>query len=273
MFGRSRESFESLRDRIDYEAARAQAREAAHSAREWAEPRARRAYRKGVRRSAPYVQQAGGKAEDWADAAHAAIVGSAIPAVIDAFRKAGEEPVEKNERKVPASAVVIPAALIGAAAAAVVVWAKSDPGPSAEDVDEDGNDRRTGLDRARTQINEALTSAEETVGHVAQVVATTSGAAVSAVADAARPYADKVRDGAGPAMDKVKPTVDKVKKTANASATRARTATRSVADEVEKAMEDFENVWGDETEDTTPAKKKPATRKRSTKGSGTTKKA
>ena len=96
-------------------------------AREWATPRARSAYKSAARKANPYAKKAGAKAEQWVDYAQGALVGAAIPAVLAAFDRAAED--DRPERRgFPWAAVLIPAAIAGAAGAALVMWAKRDPG-------------------------------------------------------------------------------------------------------------------------------------------------
>src|SRR5690606_34408345 len=100
---------------------------ALEDAREWAAPRARGAYKAAARKANPYAKKAGAKAEQWVDYAQGALVGAAIPAVLAAFDRAAEE--EHHERRgFPWGAVLIPAVIAGAAGAALVMWAKRDPG-------------------------------------------------------------------------------------------------------------------------------------------------
>ena len=60
-------------------------------AKDWATPRAEHAVHAAAKKASPYVKKAGGKAEHWVDVAQGAIVGAAIPAVLSAFDRAGEE--------------------------------------------------------------------------------------------------------------------------------------------------------------------------------------
>ncbi|GMA35710.1 hypothetical protein [Demequina litorisediminis] len=62
----------------------------------WGAPKAEKAYHAGARKASPYVRRAGGKATEWTDIAHAAIVGAAIPAVISAVEAAAVEPKKKS---------------------------------------------------------------------------------------------------------------------------------------------------------------------------------
>ena len=150
MFGRSTRA--NRRD-IDVEKYRAQAHEAAEAAKEaahqaavsarkaanraqewaepqyeaakeWATPRAKRAYRTGARKVQPLAHRAGGAAEHWADVAHAAIVGAAIPAVLGAVDNAARDEDERHGMNW--AALVVPVALAAAAGAALVIWARRD---------------------------------------------------------------------------------------------------------------------------------------------------
>jgi hypothetical protein len=265
------------RDGIDLEALVAQARhsadaarEAARDARDWAEPRyeaardwavprAKHAYRAGARRATPIVEVAGGRAEHLADIVHDAVVGSVIPGVIGAVRRAGREPdPEPAERDFPWLAVIIPLTVAVAAGVAVVAWARRDPGPESwPERDEDwefADEQRARIARARTSINKAVDSAEEALRHAGEVVASTASAAGAAIAEAAVPTARKVRDAAVPAAQWVRdesgPAAKRVRET-------VRTARKRATGDVVSAMDDVEDVWGDD-ETSEIAKFKPA---------------
>jgi hypothetical protein len=277
------------RDGIDLEGLVAQAlhsaavaRDAAREARDWAEPRyeaardwtvprAKKAYRTGARRATPFVEGAGGRAERLADVIHDAVVGSVIPGVVDAVRRAGREPEPppppaREDRQFPWLAVIIPLTVAVAASAAVVAWARRDPGPEAwPERDEDwefADEQRARIARARTSINKAVDSAEEALRHAGEVVTSTASAAGAAIAEAAVPTARKVRDAAIPAAqwvrDETGPAAKRVRDT-------VRSVRKRATGDVVFAMDDIEDVWGeDETgEFTKPptARKKPAAKK------------
>ncbi len=300
-------------DRLDVERLAEQARrsadaarKAAHEAREWAEPRyeaardwavprTKRAYRLGLRRATPYVEAAGERAEHVADAVHDAIVGSMIPGLIGAVKKAGREP-ERDERGFPWAAVAIPLTIAVAAGAAIVSWARRDPGPESwPERDEDwefADEQRLRIAHARTSINKTVDSAETALRHAGEVVASTAAAAGAAIAEVAAPTARKVRDGAAPAARKVRdtavtearrvrdaagPVARKVRDEAGPAAQKVRDTVRSVrkraTGEVVSAMDGVEDVWDDESAEaaegkTSSAKKtststsKPAAKKK-----------
>jgi len=298
-------------DRLDIERMAEQARrsadaakKAAHEAREWAEPRyeaardwavprAKRAYRFGIRRATPYVEAAGERAEHAADVVHDAVVSSMIPGLIGAMKRAGREPErERDERGFPWLAVAIPLTLAVAAGAAIVSWARRDPGPESwPERDEDwefADEQRLRIAHARTSINKTVDSAETALRHAGEVVVSTAAAAGAAIAEAAAPTARKVRDGAAPAARKVRdtavtearrvrdaagPVARRVRDEAGPAARKVRDTVRTVrkraTGEVVSAMDDVEDVWDDEGADekAAPAKKtssapKPAAKKK-----------
>ncbi len=280
-------------DRIDVEGLVDQARrsadaarKAAHEAREWAEPRyesardwtvprAKRVFHTSARKATPYVEVAGERAEHLADVVHDAIVHSAIPGVLGAIRRAGREPKHESrhdERGFPWLAIAIPLTVAVAAGAAVVAWARRDPGPESwPERDEDwefADEQRARVAHARTSINKAVDSAEETLRHAGEVIASTAAAAGAAIAEAAAPAAQKVKDAAVPAARKVKdaavPAARKVKDAAAPAAQwvrdesgpvaqkvrdSVRTARKRATGEVVSAMDDVEDVWGDDAAD------------------------
>ena len=96
-------------------------------AKEWAAPRAEKAARSAARKASPYVHKAGDAAGHWVDVARGALVGAAIPAVVSAIDRAGEEEDDKHGGSTWAK-VLIPVAIAGAAGAALVMWARRDRG-------------------------------------------------------------------------------------------------------------------------------------------------
>jgi len=270
------------RDGIDLEALVAQARhsaeaarDAAREARDWAEPRyeaardwavprAKKAYRTGARRATPFVEGAGTRAEHLADIVHDAVVQSVIPGVVGAVRRAGREPEpppERKDRDFPWLAVIIPLTIAVAAGAAVVAWARRDPGPEAwPERDEDwefSDEQRARIARARTSINKAVDSAEEALRHAGEVVTSTASAAGAAIAEVAVPTARKVRDAAVPAAQWVReesgPAAKRVRET-------VRTVRKRASGDVVSAMDDIEDVWGED--ETAEIKKPSAARKK-----------
>ena len=305
-------------DRLDLERLAEQARhsadaarKAAHEAREWAEPRyeaardwtvprAKRAYRLGARRAAPIVESAGARAEHLTDVVHDAVVGSVIPGLVGAVKRAGRDPErDREDRSFPWLAVAIPLTIAVAAGAAIVSWARRDPGPESwPERDEDwefADEQRLRIAHARTSINKAVDSAETTLRHAGDVVTTSVAAAGAAIAEAAVPTARKVRDGAAPVARKVRdatvhearrvrdatvpvakkvrdeagPAARKVRDAAGPAASRVRDAVRTVRSratgEVVSAMDGVEDVWDDDGGEVAPKKpapkKKPAAKK------------
>ena len=269
------------RDGIDLEGLVAQARrsadaarDAAREARDWAEPRyeaardwavprAKHAYHAGARRATPFVEGAGDRAERLADIVHDAVVQSVIPGVVGAVRRAGREPEpppDREDRDFPWLAVVIPLTIAVAAGAAIVAWARRDPGPESwPERDEDwefADEQRARIARARTSINKAVDSAEEALRHAGGVVTSTASAAGAAIAEAAVPTARKVRDAAVPAAKWVReetgPAAKRVRDT-------VRVVRKRASGDVVSAMDDVEDVWGDD-ETAEIAKPRPATK-------------
>ena len=286
---RSTRGSRPARDGIDLEGLVAQARQSAEAAREaareardwaepryeaardWAVPRAKRAYRTSARRATPFVEGAGGRAEHLADIIHDAVVQSVIPGVVGAVRRAGREPEPppepaREDRDFPWLAVVIPLTVAVAAGAAIVAWARRDPGPEAwperDDDWEFADEQRARVARARTSINKAVDSAEDALRHAGEVVASTASAAGAAIAEVAVPTARKVRDAAVPAAQWVReesgPAAKRVRET-------VRTARKRATGDVVFAMDDIEDVWGDdetaEIRKPPVAKTKPAAKK------------
>jgi hypothetical protein len=291
--GRRNREPESAWDRLDAERIVEQARHsaeaarrAAHEAREWAEPRyeaardwtvprAKKAYRASARRATPYVEAAGGRAEHLADVVHDAVVSSVIPGVVSAFRRAGREPEpERDERDFPWLAIAIPLAIGVAAGAAIVAWARRDPGPESwPERDEDwefADEQRLRIAHARTSINRAVDSAENAVRHAGEVVATTASAAGAAIAEAAIPTARKVREAAVPAAHWVKEEAGPAARKVKDSITSVR---KRAAGDVASAMDDMEDVWGDDGgDDPVETLKRPASKKSTPSRGSTTKK-
>lgn len=274
---------DDIRDSIDTERLVRQARDSAaaarraaqdaqewatpyyEDAREWAKPRAKKAYRMGARKAVPLVEGASDRAERWADAAHAAIVGSIIPAVVSAARGAAE-PERERDRGPNWGAILIPTVLAVAAGAAVVAWAKRDPGPDHwaegdEDEWEFVSDQRRRLAKARTSINEAVTAAEDAVKHAAALTASAAGSAYSSASEAVGPTVDKVKDeavktskkvadAAGPTAKKVRDEAVKTsKKVANSASAQGKKVAKSASAaraKAEAAVDDVEDVWEDE---------------------------
>jgi hypothetical protein len=209
------------------------------------------------------VKVAGERAEHLADVVHNAVVNSAIPGILGAVRRAGREPEpepRRDERGFPWLAVIIPLTVAVAAGAAVVAWARRDPGPEAwPERDEDwefADEQRARAARARTSINKAVDSAEVTLRHAGEVVTSTAAAAGAAIAEVAVPTARKVRDAAVPAAQWVRdesgPVAERVRET-------VRTVRKRATGEVISAMDDIGNVWGDEGADESVDKAKPRT--------------
>ncbi|PKQ27215.1 MAG: hypothetical protein CVT64_01915 [Actinobacteria bacterium HGW-Actinobacteria-4] len=291
MFGRSRRT---SHDSIDVDKYRAQAQEAAEaaveaaqhaavaakkaarraqewagpqyeSAKEWAAPRAEKAYHAGARKAKPYVERAGGKAEHWADVVHGAIVGSAIPAVLHAVDNAARE--EDDERGINWGAIVIPMVIAAAAGAALVAWARRDPGRDSwagEDEEWEFSSDGDFKDQLRHNINKAADTATAATKKAVAAATAAAGAAGEAVAERAGPVAErakseahKLADRAAPVAERAKSEAHKLADLAAPAAERAKAeaarvvsnleAARSrAAAEVAHTIDDAEDVWEDE---------------------------
>jgi len=252
-------------------------------AKEWLGPRAKHLYASGARHASPYVRRVGSRASDVTDAIHAAVVGAAIPAVLAAVDSAAHADEEPRHRSVWPK-VVVPAMLVGAAAAALVVWARRDPGRdtwAGEDDEWEFADDAGFKDQLRDGVNRAADAAADAAKRAAAAATAAASAAAEVVTEKAGPAAARVKDtavseakkvagAAGPAVAKVKDTaVAEAKKVKDAAVEARGKATDAIAD----AFDDAEDVWEDEggTNDDglTPvehvepasAKKAPAARK------------
>jgi len=239
-------------------------------AKEWAKPRAEKVVRASAQKAEPYVAAAGTRAENIADAIHAAIVGSVIPAVVGAVHDVGQKPSGKDDDKgFNWGAVVIPAVVAAAAGAALIAWARRDPGVDGWAGEEDeewefaGDSQRT--TQVKDSINKAADSAENILRQVGGAAAAAASAAAAAVMESVGPAAGRVKDAAGPAAAKVKeaagpaaakvmeaaaPAAAKVKEAAIKEAKKVREtieAARNKATEgVSGTIDDVEDVWEDE---------------------------
>jgi len=251
------------------------------SAKEWLGPRAKHLYAEGARRAEPYVRKAGHRAGDWSDAIHAAVVGAAIPAVLAAVDNAAHSEDEPENRNVWPK-VLIPALLVGAAAAALVVWARRDPGRdtwAGEDDEWEFADDAAFKDQLRDGVNRAADAAVDAAKRAASAATSAASAAAEVVTEKAGPTVAKVKDtavtaakdvadAAGPAVTKVKDTaVAEAKKVKDAASDARAKAAAGLAD----TFDDAEDVWEDEggtnddgltpVEKIAPTKKAPAARK------------
>ena len=203
-------------------------------AKEWLGPRAKHVYAESARRAEPYVRRAGSRAGEWTDAIHAAVVGAAIPAVIAAVDSAAHSEDEPQHKSVWPK-VIIPAMLIGAAAAALVVWARRDPGHdtwAGEDDEWEFADDTAFKDQVRDGVNRAADAATD----AAKRAAVAAGAAASAAAEV-------LTEKAGPAVAKVKDTaVSEAKKVKEAAGEARSKAAAGFID----TFDDAEDVWEDE---------------------------
>lgn len=272
------EAAEAARDAA--ERAADAAGKAARTARDWAAPRAEQAVHQAAKKASPYVKRAGTKAEQWVDVAHGAIVGAAIPAVISAFdRAAAEEDDYDSPRKGGSTflKVLIPVLIAGAAGAALVIWAKRDPGKDAWAGDDDEWEFEGEEDfptRLRRDVNRAADATTAAAKRAGEAVAS----AASLVAEQAGPYVDKAKEQAGPLVDKAVeaataaaakakeaagPVVEKAKATAATEAERLRAnveaARHRAAVGLADTLDDAEDVWEDEggPADEAPAPAKP----------------
>ena len=217
-------------------------------AKEWAAPRAEKAFHNAAKKAKPYAHKAGTKAEQWVDVAHGAIVGAAIPAVISAFDRAAQEEEDYPERRGGNTwaKVLIPVLIAGAAGAALVIWAKRDPGRDEWAGDDDdwefnGEDDfssklRRDVNRAADATAAAAKKAADAVAVAAGTVAEQAGPTYVKAKDAAVAEAKKLAEQAGPYVDRAKeqagPYVDKAVVAASSAAAKARDAAGPV---VEKA--------------------------------------
>jgi hypothetical protein len=170
---------------------------------------------------------------------------------LSAFDRAAEVeiPVESHRKGGSTWAkVLVPVLIAGAAGAALVMWAKRDPGKDAWAGDDDewefeGEDDftaklRRDVNRAADATSAAAKRAAEAVASAAGLVAEQAGPTVTKAKDVAVTEAKKLAEQAGPYVDKAKeqagPYVDKAVVAASAAAAKAREAATPV---VEKAKE------------------------------------
>lgn len=207
---------------------------------EWGKPRAKHAYHSGAQKAQPYVRKAGARASEWTDIAHAAIVGAAIPAVMDAVDDAAHDDDDRGNGWLK---IFVPVALGVVAGAALIAWARRDPGRddwAGEDEEWEFTSDASLKDQLRHNINKAADSAtvvaKKAVGAAGDAASSASDAlndkaspAVAKVKETALPAADRVRgtavteakkvaDKAGPAINKVRDTaVTEAKRVADAA--------------------------------------------------------
>lgn len=225
-------------------------------AREWLGPRAKHLYASSARHAEPLVRRAGSRAADVSDAIHAAVVGAAIPAVLAAVDSAAHADEESKHRSVWPK-VVIPAMLIGAATAALVVWARRDPGHdtwAGEDDEWEFADDNGFKDQLRDGVNRAADAATDAAKRAAAAASAAASAAAEVVTEKAGPAATRVKDTAVAEAKKVAeaagPAVSKVKDTAVAEAKKVKEAAVDARDKaaagLAEAFDDAEDVWEDE---------------------------
>jgi hypothetical protein len=248
------------------------------NAKEWLGPRAKHLYAEGARRSEPYVRKAGHRVGDWSDALHAAVVGAAIPAVIAAVDNAAHSEDEPSHKSVWPK-VLVPALLVGAATAALVVWARRDPGRdtwAGEDDEWEFADDSAFKEQLRDGVNRAADAAVDAAKRAAAAASAAASVAAEVVTEKAGPAAAKVKDSAVTAAKEVAeaagPAVTKVKDTAVAEAKKVRGAAEDArakaAAGLAETFDDAEDVWEDEggtnddgltpVEHVEPVAKKPA---------------
>lgn len=239
-------------------------------AKDWAAPRAEQVVHTAAKKAKPYVKKATNKTEHWVEVAQGAIVGAAIPAVLAAFDRAADEDLYEAPRKGGSTwaKVLIPVLIAGAAGAALVIWAKRDPGKDewAGDDDEwefEGEDDfparlRRDVNKAADATAAAARRAAEAVTSAASVVAEQAGPYVDKAVDKAReqatPYVDKAVVAASSAATRAKdaatPVVEKAKATATSEAERIKAnveaARHRAATGLADALDDAEDVWEDE---------------------------
>jgi hypothetical protein len=284
MFGRSRRT---SHDSIDVEKYRAQAQEAAAAAveaaqqaalaakkaarragewagpqydlaKEWAAPRAEKAYHAGARKAQPYVERAGGKAEHWADVVHGAIVGSAIPAVLHAVDNAARD--EEDDRGVNWGAIVVPVIIAAAAGAALVAWARRDPGRDSwagEDEEWEFSTDGDFKDQLRHNINKAADSATAATKKAVAAASAAAGAAGEAVVDRAGPVADRARAEVHKLADRAAPAAERARAEAARVVSNLEAARNRATAEVVNTIDDAEDVWEDEPAPSEPSRPAP----------------
>jgi hypothetical protein len=257
-------------------------------AKDWATPRAEHVVQAAAKKAKPYVKKATNKTEHWVEVAQGAIVGAAIPAVLSAFDRAADEDSHESQRKGGSTwaKVLIPVLIAGAAGAALVIWAKRDPGKdewAGDDDDWEFEGEDDFSSRLRRDVNKAADAtaaaakrAAEAVTSAASMVAEQAGPTYTKAKDATVAEAKKLAEQAGPFVDKAKeqatPYVDKAVVAASTAATRAKEAAAPVVErakatatnEAERikanveaarhraatgladALDDAEDVWEDE---------------------------
>ncbi|WP_062070553.1 hypothetical protein [Demequina sediminicola] len=238
-------------------------------AKDWAAPRAQKAYHSGARKASPYVSRAGAKASEWTNIAHAAIVGAAIPAVVSAVENAAEEPKKKGNL----GKIVIAGALVAAGTAALVVWARRDPGRDAwagEDEEWELESDAGLSQKLRYNVNKAV----DGVSDVAKKGADKAQDLSKDALDKAAPTIEKVKDTAGPTIDKVKSTADetigRVKATVDTETEKVKSsvdtarsrATNAAVDVIDDAEDVWEDEGGSDESGETPAEKKTPKKKK-----------
>lgn len=231
-------------------------------AKDWATPRAEHVVQSAAKKAKPYVKKATNKTEHWVEVAQGAIVGAAIPAVLSAFDRAADEDTHDAPRKGGSTwaKILIPVLIAGAAGAALVIWAKRDPGKDdwAGDDDEwefEGEDDfparlRRDVNKAADATAAAAKRAAEAVTSAASVVVEQAGptytkakdatvAEAKKLAEQAGPYVDRAKEQAAPYVDRAKaqagPYVDKAVIAASTAATRAKDATTPIVERAKEA--------------------------------------
>ncbi len=213
-------------------------------AKAWAKPRAKKAYHLGARKAEPYVRKAGDAATRWADVAHAAIVTAAIPAAVNAVGHAAEDPDDRGRSW---GKTLIPLALVGAATAAVVVWARRDPGRDAW-AGEDDEWELAGDDDFKQQLREKVNKATDAAVDAAKRASEAAASAAATVKEQAGPTVEKVKEQGKKLADQASSQIDGVRASVDGVRDRATTA-------AEDALDDAAAVWDDDDTGATPIAK------------------
>jgi hypothetical protein len=173
--------------------------------------------------------------DDLGDAIQSAILSSVLPSIVGAIRQ--PDTSKRHSRSSHGGGLVF---LVGLAAGiGIAAWARSDPKPSLAEDDEWELANGANTHAAKEAINTTLDRVDVAVRHAVKAAAGGMGSAVDAVANAAGPTAERV-------SGQIKVVKDRA------------------SSEVIRALDDIEDVWGDDDAPTRPTRtvpKKPTPRK------------
>jgi hypothetical protein len=173
--------------------------------------------------------------EDLADALQAAILGSMVPTVSSALDARHARGRSRSGRGAGLGLPLIVGVAVGVGVAA---WARRDPGPSPLGEDDEWELAGGGpLQGTKDAINETLDRADAAIRKAVGATAASMGIAVDAVAEAAAPAAERMSG-------------------------QLRVARGKATSEVIRALDDVEDVWGDEGDDATATRPTPKVPKR-----------